>query len=380
MQGVHEMEPCLLTAPHGDDEVLADPGHVPHQTVAEIWLAAQPSDAEIRQARRRLHAKALFISALVIVSYWVLVISDVTLALRIVAACSLVIALVALATGVMHDANHGSFSSKPWLNRMASLTSDALGASSWLWRVQHNLLHHGNTNVEGHDADLELAPFARLAPTQPWHWWYRAQHIYIWPLYGFLTIKNLLVSDFVAIIRRKIGQRTVRQPIRPRVIAGVALGKVSHIGWAFVLPLFFNPWQAVLIFYLAASWVVGFILAVTFQLAHCVDIASVHGPQVDRRGESFVHHQLDTTVNVACKAPVFDKFFRWLVGGLDHQIEHHLAPRLPHTIHAKVARRFQAGCALHHIDYHLHPSLAAALRSHQRWLHTMSHRQSGAAA
>ena len=71
--------------------------------------------------------------------------------------------------------------------------------SSWLWRFQHNTLHHGNTNVVGFDADIALAPFARLAPSQPWHRWYRAQHIYIWPLYGFLALKNLLVSDVVAL-------------------------------------------------------------------------------------------------------------------------------------------------------------------------------------
>ena len=34
-----------------------------------------------------------------------------------------------------------------------------------------------------------------------------------------------------------------------------------------VIPLLFNPWWAVLAFSLACSWLVGFLLAVTFQLA-----------------------------------------------------------------------------------------------------------------
>jgi len=33
--------------------------------------------------------------------------------------------------GVMHDANHGSYSTRPWLNDMLGLSANALGASSF---------------------------------------------------------------------------------------------------------------------------------------------------------------------------------------------------------------------------------------------------------
>jgi linoleoyl-CoA desaturase len=151
---------------------------------------------------------------------------------RLVAAGVLVIALVATATSIMHDANHGSFSTRRWINYALSYTSDALGASSWLWRFQHNALHHGNANVVGFDADIALAPFARLAPAQPWHRWYRAQHIYIWPLYGFLALKNLLVSDVVALVTGRLDQQSIRQRIRPAVVAQILAGKVVHVAWA----------------------------------------------------------------------------------------------------------------------------------------------------
>ncbi len=343
-------------------------------SISALWRSALPSPLEERRARRRLHLKAWLIAAIVAGSYFVLVVTDVALWLRFVAAIVLAMALVAVGTGVMHDANHGSFSAHRWVNRMLCYTSDALGASSWLWRMQHNGLHHGNTNVAGFDADIALAPFARLAPTQPWRWWHRAQHIYIWPLYGFLTLKNLLVSDFVALATKRLDVQPLPRPVTPAVVARIAAGKVVHIAWAVVLPLAFNPWWTVLAFYLGCSWVVGFTLAITFQLAHCVDIAEFPEADSPRRGDDFVVHQLRTTCDIATPMPIVGPFLRWLVGGLDHQIEHHLAPRLPHTVYGKVATRFRDLCRLYDIEYRQHPGVWAALRSHTRWLRRMGAR------
>jgi linoleoyl-CoA desaturase len=314
----------------------------------------------------------MVILALVAASYWALVLSDLALLVRLGAAGVLVLGLVAVATSIMHDANHDSFSGHRWLNRVLAYTSDTLGASSWLWRFQHNTLHHGNANVAGFDADIALFPFARLAPSQRWHFWYRGQHVYMWPLYGFLALKNLLVSDLLATITGRLDRQPIRQPRRPSVIARITVGKLAHLGWAVVIPLMFNPWWAVLAFYLGCSWLVGLVLAIIFQLAHCVDVTTMVDETAPRRGDDFSMHQLRTTADISSPMPVLGHVFRWLVGGLDHQIEHHLAPRLPHTLYPRVAKRFRAACRDHGITYHLHPGVWSALRSHTRWLRLMS--------
>jgi linoleoyl-CoA desaturase len=351
--------------------VATPTAEVPASDIAGLWRAVMPTSDEVRRARRRLHVNAVLILGLVGTSYWCLVMSSLSLPLRIAAAAVLTVGLVAVGTSIMHDANHDSFSRRRWVNRALAYTSDALGASSWLWRFQHNTLHHGNANVVGFDADIALAPFARLAPGQPWHRWYRAQHVYIWPLYGFLALKNLLVSDVVALVSGRLDQQPIRQRVRPRVVAQILAGKVAHLGWAVVIPLLFNPWWAVLVFYLACSWLVGFLLAITFQLAHCVDITTMYDSTVPRRGDDFASHQLDTTADIATPLPVIGPLVRWLVGGLDHQIEHHLAPRLPHTIYPLLAARFRKACHDNAVPYRLHPSVWAALRSHARWLRAM---------
>ena len=272
----------------------------------------------------------------------------------------------------MHDANHGSFSRHRWINRMLAYTSDALGASSWLWRIQHNTLHHGNTNVVGFDADIALAPWARLAPTQPWR-----PSV---PLAARLHLAAVRVprpqeparQRLLSLIHRRDRRAAAPPPLRrPTSSLRVVLGKFGHLGWAVVIPLLFNPWWAVLAFYVACSWLVGFMLAIIFQLAHCVDVAECGETETPRRGDDFADHQLRTTVDIASPLPVVGHVFRWIAGGLDHQIEHHLAPGLPHTIYPKLAARFRLACDEHGIAYHLHTGIWPALCSHTRWLRTM---------
>jgi linoleoyl-CoA desaturase len=339
-----------------------------------VWDAVLPTPRELRSARRRLHGKAIMILALLAVSYYALVISEFPILIRAGAAAVLILALVAVGTSIMHDANHGSFSRHRWVNQTLAYTSDMLGASSSLWRNQHNVLHHGNTNVVGFDADIELAPWARLAPSQTWHRRFRWQHVYIWPLYGFLSIKNLLVSDVATLIRQKIGNQPIRRPVSAGLVIRVVLGKLAHLGWAVVIPLMFNPWWGVLAFYAICSWCVGFVLAIIFQLAHCVDLAERPDPAASRRGDDFAAHQMRTTVDIASPVPVVGHLFRWVAGGLDHQIEHHLAPRLPHTAYPMVAARFRAACGEHGIAYRVHPGIWEALCSHTRWLQAMGAR------
>ncbi len=154
----------------------------------------------------------------------------------------------------------------------------------------------------------------------------------------------------------------------------MVVGKLLHLAWAVVIPLLFCPWWAVLAFYLACSWCVGFTLAVMFQIAHCVDEAEFSPSAAPHRGPRFVAHQLRSTVDVQIDIPVVGRFLRWWMGGLHQQVEHHLAPRLPHTIYPLLAQRVEHLCSTHGLTLRRHASLGAALRSHARWLRVMGRR------
>jgi len=338
---------------------------------ATLTQGVMPTDGEIAAARRRLRVKALLIGTAVLVGYWGLVVADVRVAVRLLFAGLLIVATTSLATGVMHDANHGAFSRSRRVNRSIGFALDLLGGSSWIWRFRHNVLHHGNTNVAGVDADIEQAPFARLAPQQPWRWWHRHQHVYLWFLYGILALRWFLFADFVNLARNRIGGQTLVLQRRGRNTAVMVLGKIVHLGWAVVIPMLLHPWWGVIAFYLVCSWAVGFQLTMIFQMAHCVDVAEFFDDGTPCRGRHFRLHQLRTTVDVRCRVPGFRWLFRWMMGGLDHQIEHHIAPTLPHTIYPALARRLAAECAARGLPYRCHPSVYSAVRSHVRWLRLM---------
>lgn len=333
--------------------------------------ACRPNPAELRRAWWQMRGKAVTIGVCSVVSYLGLVLIARGILLAFLLAGALVVSLIATATCVMHDANHGSFAKSARVNRVAAHTADVLGASSWLWKFKHNAIHHGNTNVEGVDTDIEQMPFARLSPSQPWKPWHRYQHIYMWALYGFLTVQWVVYSDFASLFTGKVGSQPLRHAPRRRDVARLIAGKTVHIAWAIGLPLLFHAWWVVLAFYFACSWLVGFFLAVFFQVAHCVDNVEFTDADAPRRAGDFAAHQLRTTSDVSCRTPIIGPVIAVLMGGLHHQIEHHLAPALPHTAYKAMARRLRTSCAGNATRYNLHPSPWTALRSHGRWLRTM---------
>jgi linoleoyl-CoA desaturase len=78
-------------------------------------------------------------------------------------------------------------------------------------------------------------------------------------------------------------------------------------------------------------------------------------------------HQVETTVDFARG----NRLLTWYTGGLNHQVEHHLFPTLSHLHLPAIAGIVQEVCKEQGVAYNEHPTLWAALLSHQRWLRSM---------
>ena len=340
---------------------------------AKEIAACRPNASELSSFVNRLRMKAGLVITTTIASYVALVFSGQSAPWSVAFGIVFALSLVAIGTCVMHDANHGSFSASQKVNRLLGFSGDVVGASSWLWRRKHNVLHHGNTNVVGIDGDIEQRPFARLAPDQPWRKFHRYQHIYMWFLYGFLAVQWMWVSDFVDLLTHRIGNQPMqRRPTRGDV-AKVFLGKSIHIIWALAIPGFFHPWWIVLSVYFAIAWLVGFTLAIFFQVAHCVGIAAFKTPSAARRGDDFAMHQLQTTADISCTSPV-DRGIAFLMGGLHCQVEHHLAPGLPHTAYPQMSVKVRELCAERQVTFLSHDGFFNAVGAHASWLREMGKR------
>jgi linoleoyl-CoA desaturase len=334
-------------------------------------LSIMPSDAEIAKARRTLHRKALAVLATFLVSYISLVHPSTPAIVRALMFPLVAVSLIMAATSVMHDANHAAFFGKSKIgNKMVGSVADLLGVSSVLWRIEHDI-HHADTNVQGLDKDIDQGAIARFAPAQEWKPWHKFQYLYLWPAYGLMGIQWLLVADFYDLFRGHVASEPIDRVSVGSKISVIA-GKLSHVVWALAIPMIWHDWWKVVAVYFAGSWLMGFTLAVTFQMAHCVPTAIFTDQSVARRGDDFIWHQLNTTVDVAPCRGLVGRFRSLLIGGLDYQIEHHLAPHVPHPAYPAMAKRLQAACASVGVEYRTHQSAFGAIRAHASWLKTMS--------
>lgn len=281
--------------------------------------------------------------------------------------------LLGLVTGaigfnVQHDGSHHAYSNHDWINKLMAMTLDVIGGSSYHWYWKHLVYHHTYVNITGHDTDVDIGGLGRLTPHHRRLWFYRWQQFYIWPLYGFMAINWHLVGDFRDVIPGRIGEHKLPRPKGWELVIFVA-GKVSFFALAFGIPLLFHPIWVVALFYAAAAMVLGLVLSVVFQLAHCVEQAEFPVPRQDtgRIENSWAIHQVETTVDFARRSRVAS----WLLGGLNFQIEHHLFPRICHINYPAISKVVEQTCLEFGVRYSEHKSFWSGVASHFRWLRRM---------
>jgi linoleoyl-CoA desaturase len=325
-----------------------------------------------------MHAKTAAILAWFACSYALLLLWGGTSAwLAVALTVSIALATAGIGFSVMHDANHGAYSRSRRVNRAWGLALDFVGASSYIWRFKHNVQHHTYANVDGMDADIDAAPFLRLAPSQrlrPFHRW---QHLYGWPLYGALGLKWWFVDDVVDVVRGRIGPHRFPRP-RGLELAAFLGGKGVFVAWSIAIPVavFRSGWAVPL--FLLGSLTLGVVLSTVFQLAHAVPEAAFHtaGSGERRMSTGWAEHQVRATVDFAPS----NRLLGWYVGGLNFQVEHHLFPEVCHTHYPALAAIVEATCLAHGVPHRTARTLRHAIAAHHRFLRSLGRRDGEAGA
>ncbi len=268
---------------------------------------------------------------------------------------------------VMHDAVHGSFSSRKWVNKLFGSSMYLLGSNVFNWKVQHNIIHHAYTNISGLDEDIDSKGPIRLSNHAPLKSIHRFQHIHAFFFYGLLTLSKL-VRDFTQIIEYK--RKGITQHYKFNHVQEYIKMVVAKLFYLFVfigLPLLFTSftWWQVLLGFSIMHWTAGIILSLIFQMAHVVE--GVEEPQPNEDGViecEWVVHEMLTTADFARN----NRLLNWYIGGLNFQIEHHLFPNICHIHYRKIAPIVEQTAREYGIVYNLKPSFRNALRSHMRRL------------
>jgi len=274
------------------------------------------------------------------------------------------LALAGIGMSVMHDANHGAYSNKAWVNYLMGHTLTMLGGSVFNWKLQHNHLHHMYTNIVHADDDISDKPMLRFSPhttAKPSH---KFQYLYAFMFYGISTLYWTLAKDFLQLARyTKHGVNKAAGVEQGWVIVRLCISKLVYIfvmlvmpTWLFALPL----WQ-VLVGFMLMHFIAGVVLTFVFQLAHTVE--GTEHPLPNESGiveNDWAVHQLQTTVNFAPD----NKWLSWYVGGLNFQIEHHLFPKVCHVHYPAIASIVQQTAAEFGVPYLQNDTFGDALRAH----------------
>lgn len=265
---------------------------------------------------------------------------------------------------VMHDANHGSYSTKPWLNDTLGLTANALGASSFFWKQKHNIIHHTYTNVDGIDDDIAKSPIIRQCDTQKWVPAHKIQHLYLLPIYALSSIFWLFFMDFTKYFTRKIYTTDAwKMTSKNHIIFWIT--KIFYFTFYMIIPAIvwgFGPW---LLGFMVLHVVMGITLSLVFQLAHVVENTEFENVALDETKHvetAWAEHEVRTTSNFAMGNPVIS----WFVGGLNFQIEHHLFPRVSHIHYPAISKIVMQKCKEYNLPYNKYDTLFGAVASHFR--------------
>ena len=324
-----------------------------------------------KQGDWRVHIKTLVWFLLYLGPYVLLLSFGMSVWAQIPLVILMGIAMCGIGLNTMHDANHGTYSKKGWVNKLAGASLAFMGGNSFIWRTQHNVLHHCFTNIQDQDEDIKDRYVLKFCPDEKNRWFQRYQHIYSPFFYTLMTLVWAFHKDFVQLFRyRKMGLiKRQNASFRTELLKIIGI-KIFYFSYILVVPVVVLgvPFLHWLIGFLIMHATAGLLLSLVFQSAHVVE--ETINPKPDHTGklkDEWMIHQLRTTANFATKS----RWFNWFAGGLNFQIEHHLFPNISHIHYPALSRIVKECTQEYNLPYHEFPTMFHAVNSHFRKLKTI---------
>ena len=312
----------------------------------------------------RLFTKTIALVIIAVSTYCLLIFAHLNNWQAILICIVLGSSLASIGFNIMHDANHGSYSTRPWLNDLLGLSLNALGASSFFWKQKHNIIHHTYTNVDGLDDDIAKSPIIRQCTSQKWVPAHKIQYLYLLPVYSLSTIFWIFIMDFKKYFSGKIYTTDAwTMTAKNRIVFWVT--KLLYVVFYIVVPILVWGFISWAVGFLILNAVMGLILSLVFQLAHVVENTEFEHVALDETKHvetAWAEHQMKTTSNFAMN----NKLISWYVGGLNFQVEHHLFPKISHVHYPAISKIVMAKCAEYHVPYNYYKTMFGAVASHFR--------------
>lgn len=274
---------------------------------------------------------------------------------------------------VAHDAAHNALFNNNWLNKLLSYSFNLVGASSYLWNITHNKIHHTYPNVGEYDPDVhQQSPLIRVSPSVKLKWYHRFQPYYatlLYMIYGPFLVFQKDYQDLRLIPKSDSKILAMhKHPAKEYFI--FFLSKLFYYGYTIVIPLLIIDvsWQQFLVGYMIIQVCMSLLLAAVLIPVHMVDESPF--ALVDENSsidDNWTVHVFKNTTDYSRKSKVAN----YLFGGLNTHLVHHLFPGICHVHYIPMSDILKQTAEEFHLNYH-ELTMGQAIASHYRLLKRMS--------
>lgn len=263
--------------------------------------------------------------------------------------------------GMGHDGAHFAVSRRAWVNRLAALGL-LPNMNVLVWYYHHTAGHHVHTNGSDDPDHFITYPFIRTSRDRPHRSWHRWQAALL-PLYFLLPagLMMLVGPVFWLPARRAVGVVPMRHPRHWRW--GLLSWAVS-VGALVVVPAVLLPWWKAVVFPLGYLMLSGLIFSLNVFASH-LDAGCF---RTGGDGADWARRQVEATRNWRAGS--------WLASrlsvGVNHQIEHHLFPRVNPQHYHHLAAVVRQTCLDFGVEYRSYLTLTGFVAASVRWVHALS--------
>lgn len=280
---------------------------------------------------------------------------------------------VLIVFNIGHDAAHNALFRSSRVNRILSYSFNFVGASSYLWNITHNKIHHTYPNVGEYDPDIhQQAPLIRVSPSVKLKWYHRYQPYYATLLYMIYSIFLVFQKDYqdFRLLPKSDSRLLATEKHKASEYFIFFFSKIFYYTYTIVIPFLVIDvsWQQFLLGFLIIHFCMSLLLAAVLIPVHMVDESEF--AMVNEKGtlaDNWAVHVFKNTTDYARKS----KLANWLFGGLNTHLVHHLFPGICHVHYIPMSEILKTTAEEYHLIYH-ELTMGQAIVSHYRLLKRMS--------
>jgi len=254
---------------------------------------------------------------------------------------------------IMHDGCHGAFSKNKIMGKVASYYLDFMGSSSFVWKHQHNIGHHANTNTPEDPDAITAHPLIRVSPHRSWKPWHQFQQYYAWILFGFVAARWFFRDIEVLLAGKYDDIPLMKMNTQEKAIFW--FGKAWFLFIYFVVPILCLGLKEGFLFFLVLEVFISEQFALHFTVNHYE--CPLVFPNEKFAETDWGKLQVQTTANYGAGSKLSELWS----GGLNCQIEHHLFPTIAHPYFRHLAPIVEKTCKEYNVPYTNFPSFFTAV-------------------